>query len=130
MVELAVKVKTIEASKTSDETNFNSQVTFGVNSSINEVERGPGVLGMKFSIDIDTQPAAAKVFVSGAATLTGKDEEIEELLNAKEADGSPVLFMRIYQKVYAMVYLVAGSLDIPYPAPGLLKVNSVATAQA
>ena len=39
-------------------------------------------------MDIETQPAAARVFVSGTATLKGKDEEVDEMLGTKEKDGS------------------------------------------
>jgi hypothetical protein len=80
-------------------------------------------------MDIETQPAAARVFVSGTATISGKDEEIDSTLGASEKDGTPTLFMRIYQQVYPTMYLLCGSMKVPYPAPGLLKLNQVATAE-
>ncbi|MDG6902085.1 MAG: hypothetical protein JRM80_09010 [Nitrososphaerota archaeon] len=129
MVDIAVSVKGIEANKTSDEANESTPVTFNVNSSINEADRGPGFLNLKFSMDVETQPAAARVFVSGTAMLKGKDDEIDQLLAAKEADGSPALFMKIYQRVYPTMYLLCGTLRLPYPAPGLLKLNRMASAE-
>ncbi|MDG6960664.1 MAG: hypothetical protein JRN47_08315 [Nitrososphaerota archaeon] len=129
MVDIAVSVKGIEANKTSDEANESTPVTFNVNSSINEADRGPGFLNLKFSMDVETQPAAARVFVSGTAMLKGKDDEIDQLLAAKEADGSPALFMKIYQRVYPTMYLLCGTLKLPYPAPGLLKLNRMASAE-
>ena len=129
MVDIEVSVKGIEANKTSDEANESTQVTFNVNSTINESDRGPGFLNLKFSMDVETQPTAARVFVSGMATLKGKDEEIEQLIGAKEQDGTPALFMKIYQRVYPTMYLLCGSLKIPYPAPGLLKLNRIASAE-
>ena len=129
MVEVEVSVKGIEANKTADEVSESAQVTFNVNSSINESDRGPGFLNLKFSMDIETQPAAARVFVSGTAGLKGKDEEIDQLLAAKEGDGTPALFMRIYQRVYPTMYLLCGTLKIPYPAPGLLRLNRMASAE-
>ncbi|MDG6919853.1 MAG: hypothetical protein JRN11_07680 [Nitrososphaerota archaeon] len=129
MVDVEVSVKGIEANKTSDEASESTQVTFNVNSSINESDRGPGFLNLKFSMDIETQPAAARVFVSGTTTLKGKDDEIDQLLAAKEGDGTPTLFMRIYQRVYPTMYLLCGTLRIPYPAPGLLKLNRMASAE-
>jgi hypothetical protein len=129
LVDIEVSVKGIEANKTSDEANESTQVTFNVNSTINESDRGPGFLNLKFSMDVETQPAAARVFVSGMATLKGKDEEIEQLIGAKEQDGTPALFMKIYQRVYPTMYLLCGSLKIPYPAPGLLKLNRIASAE-
>lgn len=129
MAQVDVLVKGIEANKTSDEANEATPVTFNVNASINEADRGPGFLNLKFSMDLETQPAAARVHVSGSATLKGKDEEIDEVLGAKEKDGTPTLFMKIYQRVYPTMYLLCGSLKIPYPAPGLLRLNRMATAE-
>lgn len=127
--QIEVLVKAIEANKTSDEANESTQVTFNVNASINEADRGPGFLNLKFSMDIETHPAAARVFVSGTATLSGKEDEIDVVLASKEKDGTPTLFMKIYQRVYPTMYLLCGSLKIPYPAPGLLRLNRVATAE-
>ncbi|MDG7010836.1 MAG: hypothetical protein JRN57_01825 [Nitrososphaerota archaeon] len=130
MVQIEVLVKGMEANKTSDEANESTPVTFNVNSSINEADRGPGFLNLKFSMDIETQPAAARIFVSGTATLKGKEDEIDEVLGAKEKDGTtPSLFMKIYQRVYPTMYLLCGSLKIPYPAPGLLKLSQMAGAE-
>ena len=130
MVQVEVAVKGIEANKTSDEVNESTAVTFNVNSSINEADRGPGFMNLKFSMDIETQPAAARLFVSGTATVKGKEDEIDELIGAKEKDGTtPTLFMKIYQRVYPTMYLLCGSLKIPYPAPGLLRMSQMASAE-
>ncbi len=130
LVQVDVLVKGIEANKTAEEVNESTQVTFNVNSSINEADRGPGFLNLKFSMDIETQPAAARIFVSGTATLKGKEDEIDAVLEAKEKDGTtPTLFMKIYQRVYPTMYLLCGSLKIPYPAPGLLRLSQMASAE-
>lgn len=129
MAQIDVLVKGIEANKTSDEANESTPVTFNVNASINESDRGPGFLNLKFAMDIETQPSAARIHVSGSATLSGKEGEIDEILAAKEKDGTPTLFMKMYQRVYPTMYLLCGSLKIPYPAPGLLKLSQVAAAE-
>ena len=129
MVQIDVLVKGIEANKTQDEANESTAITFNVNASISESDRGPGALSLKYSMDIETSPAAARLHVSGTASLTGKDSEIEEMLAAKEKDGTPTLFMKIYQRVYPTMYLLCGALKIPYPAPGLLRLNQVAGAE-
>ena len=131
MVQVDVTVKGIEATKTADEVSESTPVTFNVNSSINEADRGPGFMNLKFSMDVETQPSAARLFVSGTATLKGKEEEIDELIGAKEKDGTtPTLFMKIYQRVYPTMYLLCGSLKLPYPAPGLLRLSQMASAEA
>lgn len=129
MAQVDVLVKGIEANKTADGVNESTPVTFNVNASINESDRGPGFLNLKFSMDIETQPSAARLHVAGSATVSGKDGEIDTMLSAREADGTPTLFMKIYQRVYPTMYLLCGSLKIPYPAPGLLKLSQVATAE-
>ena len=129
LVQLDVLVKGMEANRTSDEANESTPMTFNVNASISESDRGPGFLSLKFSMDIETQPAAARVRVAGTANLSGKDSEIEEMLGSREKDGTPTIFMKIYQRVYPTMYLLCGSLKLPYPAPGLLRLSQVATAE-
>ena len=129
MVQIDVLVKGIEANKTQDEANESTAITFNVNASISESDRGPGALSLKYSMDIETSQAAARLHDSGTASLTGKDSEIEEMLAAKEKDGTPTLFMKIYQRVYPTMYLLCGALKIPYPAPGLLRLNQMAGAE-
>lgn len=115
MGQVDVQIKSVETSRTSEGVDENADVTFNVGSSIGESDRGPGFVNLKFSIDLETQPPAARIFVSGTASVRGKDEEIDEMLAAKERDGTPTLFMRIYQRVYPTMYLLCGSLHVPYP---------------
>jgi len=123
--QLDVIIKGVESSRTSEDADENAEVAFNVNSSISEHDSGPGFVNLKFSIDMETQPSAARIFVSGTARVAGKENEIEEMLGAKEKDGTPTLFMRIYQRVYPTMYLLSGSLHVPYPGPGLLRQNHV-----
>lgn len=125
--QIDVQIKGVETSRTSEGVDENTEVMFAVNSSISESDRGPGFINLKFSIEMETQPSAARVFISGTASVTGKEEEIDELLAAKERDGTPTLFMRIYQRAYPTMYLLCGSLHVPYPGPGLLRRNKVET---
>jgi len=122
-----VVIKGVESSRTSEDATEDAEVAFNVNSSISESDSGPGFVTLKYSIDMETQPPAAKIFVSGTARIAGKDGEIEELLSSKEKDGTPTVFMRIYQRVYPTMYLLTGALHVPYPGPGLLRQNRVET---
>jgi hypothetical protein len=122
-----VVIKGVESSRTAEDANENVDVAFNVNSSISESDSGPGFVTLKYSIDMETQPSAARIFVSGTAKISGKDGEIEQLLGAKENDGTPTVFMRIYQRVYPTMYLLSGALHVPYPGPGLLRQNRMET---
>jgi hypothetical protein len=129
MVEVEVLIRSVEAARLSEDAKDSSEVAFEVTASLNETDRSPGQLVMRFSIDIQTAPQVAKIDISGVAKIIGEEQEIERLLTGKEPGSTPPVFMSVYKKVYAMLYLIAGSLRIPYPSPGLLKVVKVATSK-
>jgi len=127
MVELDVLVKNVEATRLSDEAKDETSVTFDVAASLSEVEHQAGQFTLKYTIAITSQPPIARMDVAGTARITGEEAEIQELLKTADANTPPPVFMGIYQKVYAILYLLSGSLKIPYPSPGLMKVVKMAT---
>ncbi len=129
MLEVEVAMKSVEATKSVDSANQDTQTVYNVNASISEGARKPGEVVLRFNMELGTQPEIARLVVNGSATLKGEDAEIDTLLTAKE-DSVPVVFMRIYQRVYAVLYLVCGSLKVPYPSPGLLKSVHVSSTQS
>ena len=129
MAEVEVALKSVEATKVSETANPDTQVVFNVNASISEGSRKTGEVVLRFSFELSTQPEIARLMANGSATVTGEDRDIDTLLTAKEEGSVPVVFMRIYQRVYATLYLVCGSLKIPYPSPGLLKSVHVSADQ-
>ncbi|MDG6898514.1 MAG: hypothetical protein JRN24_02120, partial [Nitrososphaerota archaeon] len=124
-----VEIRALEAARATEEPAEDLDVVFNVNASISETDRGDGFVVLKYSVDLETNPAAARLRVSGTARVSGRDEEVEKLAAGKEKDGTPTLFMKIYQKVYPTMYLLCGCLKIPYPAPGLLRLNGTATEE-
>ena len=46
---------------------------------------------------------------------------------SSDQNSPPPVFRTIYQKVYAVLYLLSGSLKIPYPSPVLMKVVKMAS---
>lgn len=127
MVEVEVLVKNVEANRLSDETRGETSVTFDVAASLAEVDHQAGQFTLKYSIAITSQPPIARMDVAGTARITGEEAEIQELLKTPDGNNPPPIFMSIYQKVYAILYLLAGSLKIPYPSPGLMKVVKMAS---
>ena len=121
MAGIEVTIKSVEGNKLAEDITSDSSVSFNVNANITESERNPDRLSLKFVIELTTDPDVAKMTVTGNAVLTGDDKEIDFLLTPKEGESVPPVFMKIYQKVYAVLYLVSGSLRIPYPSPGLLR---------
>jgi hypothetical protein len=127
MVEVEVLVKNVEAIRLSEEARDETSVTFDVAASLSETEHQAGSFTLKYSIAITSQPPIARMDVAGTAKLTGEEAEIQELLKTPDANTPPPVFMTIYQKVYAILYLLSGSLKIPYPSPGLMKVVKMAS---
>ena len=122
-------IKSVEGTKLAEDVTSDSSVNFDVSANLVESERNPDRLTLKFTIELSTDPEVAKMTISGNAVITGDDKEIESLLTPKPDENVPPVFMKIYQKVYAILYLVSGSLKIPYPSPGLLKGVRVASAR-
>ncbi len=121
MAGIDVTIKSVEGNKLAEDVTSDSSVNFNVNANITESERGPDKLNLKFVIELTTDPDVAKMTVTGNAVLTGDEKEIDFLLTPKEGESVPPVFMKIYQKVYAVLYLVSGSLRVPYPSPGVLR---------
>ena len=126
MVEVEVLVKNVEANRLSEEARDETSVTFDVAASLSEVDHQAGQFTLKYSIAITSQPPVARMDVAGTARITGEEAEIQELLKTTDGNTPPPVFMSIYQKVYAILYLLSGSLKIPYPSPGLMKVVKMA----
>ena len=127
MVEVEVLVKNVEANRLSEETRDETSVTFDVAASLAEVDHQAGQFTLKYTIAITSQPPVARMDVGGTARITGEEAEIQGLLKTPDGNTPPPVFMTIYQKVYAILYLLSGSLKIPYPSPGLMKVVKMAS---
>jgi len=129
MAEVDIVVKSVEGRRLTQESKEDSKATFDVHVSLVETERNPDSMSIKFTMEMETRPAIAKLSIAGSATIRGSDEDIQALTIAKDESGVPPLFMKVYQKIYATMYLLCGSLKIPYPAPGLLKSTKVSTSR-
>lgn len=129
MAGIDVSIRAVEGSKLAEDVTSDSTVSFNVTANLTESERNPDKLTLKFSIELTSDPEVAKMTIAGTATITGDDKEIDSLLTPKPGETVPPVFMRIYQKVYAILYLVSGSLKIPYPSPGLLKGVRLASSR-
>jgi hypothetical protein len=125
MAEVEVLVRTIEAKRLSESSADDASVNFDVGATLTESGREAGSLTLKFDIMITAQPPVAKINVGGSARISGEEHDIESMLTSKSPDSTPPIFMTIYQKVYAVLYLLSGSLKIPYPSPALMKVVKV-----
>jgi len=129
MVEIEVTIKSVEGMKLAENVSSETEVVFNAVAAISQNERSVGLVSLKFNIDLESRPEVAKITVAGTATLRGEDNMIDQFLEVKGDDSVPPVFMKIYEKVYAIFYLLSGSLRIPYPTPGLLRTVQVVSGR-
>ncbi|MBI2126566.1 MAG: hypothetical protein HYU02_04540 [Thaumarchaeota archaeon] len=120
MAEVDVSIQKLECTRL-PRLGEEAEVTFDVNASLKETSRNPGSFVLDFEIAIDTHPPVAGMLLIGSAMITGKDEEIQNLISIEDQNSAPPIFMMIYQKIYSVLYLLAGTIAIPYPSPGLIR---------
>lgn len=75
---------------------------------------------MNFNLLLTTKPSVVKFKVEGNATLTGKDEEINKVLEVDPEMKVPYVFQKVYQKAFEAMYLLSTILKSPPPPPNLL----------
>lgn len=121
MLEIAVQVERVDGTRISDKANENAQSNYNLNVSLSEKDRTTDSLVLNFQIELTSSPPMAKFVVSGFATMKGNKEDIASGINAPDANRPPLVLITIYERVYGLLYLVAGNLRVPYPMPNLLK---------
>lgn len=97
-----------------------SALNFDVNVKLEEKERKSGSLVVGFVLTVGTKPSLSKFEVEGMATLKGKNQEIERLLEVDPKTKIPLLLHGVYQRVFMATFLLATLLGTSYPPPDLL----------
>ena len=104
--------------------NENSLSNYSLNVSLSEKDRTADALVLSFSLELTSQPQAARFKISGTASLKGTREEIRDEITAPDEKKPPPILVTIYERVYSTLYVLAGSLKVPHPMPNLLKKTS------
>jgi len=126
--EVITKIRNVEVKKMDDKADHNTPVIFDFGANLEEADRSSEGVVLNFKMTMDTEPAIARFIVEGTAKISGEESEIEKLLSADPQTNVPFVFTRIYQTVYSVIFMLAGTVDIPYPSPALLKRPHVRTA--
>lgn len=126
--EVATKIRSITSLKSDEKANHNTPVMFNFNVNMEEVDRTSDSVKLNFQMVMDTDPPIAKFSVDGVTLVTGDSAEIEKTLAPDPQTNVPQVFTRIYQQVYSVVFMLAGTIDVPYPSPALLKRAHVRSA--
>ncbi len=126
--EVITKISSVSAQKTDDTATHNTQVVFSFGVNMDQSDQRNDAVKLNFHMTMETEPAVAKFVVEGYATVRGEPGEIDKILSADPQTNVPIVFTRIYQEVYAVIFLLAGQIDVPYPSPALLKKTQVRQA--
>lgn len=95
-------------------------VNFDVKAKLEERDRRSQAVVVSFSLFLTTKPSVVKFEVEGTATLTGKDAEINKMLEADPETKVPYVFQRVYQYAFTAMYLLSTILNAPPPPYDLL----------
>lgn len=94
-------------------------VSFDVKAKLEEKERRSQMVVVNFSLFLTTKPSVVKFEVDGTATLTGKDEEINKMLEVDPDIKVPYVFQKVYQNAFEAMYLLSTILKTPSPPHNL-----------
>lgn len=95
-------------------------INFDVKAKLEEKERRSQMVIVSFNLFLATKPSVVKFEVEGTATLTGKDAEINKMLEVVPEIKVPYVFQRVYQNAFEAMYLLSTILKSPPPPPNLL----------
>ena len=95
-------------------------VNFDVKAKLEERERKSQTIIIGFNLLLTTKPSIVKFEVEGTATLTGKDAELNKMLEVDPETKVPYVFQRIYQYAFTAMYLLSTILNAPPPPQDLL----------
>ena len=124
MLEVEVTVEKIDCTGHADRVKEISKSNYTLNVSLAERKRRPEGLTLSFTLEIIGAMDVATLNISGAARLTGSESEIAESLAVGEGKTTPQVVETIYEKIYGLVYLLAGTMKVPHPLPNLVKKSS------
>jgi hypothetical protein len=95
-------------------------INFNVKAKLAERERKSQMVILDFKLFLTTKPSLVKFEVEGIATLSGKDAEINKMLEVDPETKVPYVFQRIYQTAFTAMYLLSTILNVPPPPQDLL----------
>lgn len=95
-------------------------VNFDVKAKLEEKERKSQMVVVGFTLQLTTKPSIVKFEIEGTATLTGKDTEINKMLEIDPETKVPYVFQKVYQNTFTAMYLLSTILNTPPPPIDLL----------
>jgi hypothetical protein len=121
VLEVSVIVEKIEALRLTEKANEDLRSNYKLNVGLTEKQRKAASLVLGFTLELTQVPQTAKITLTGTAELTGTEEEIKERITSKSETAPPPVVEIIYERVYGLVYIIAGGIKVPRPLPNLLR---------
>ena len=125
-VSIQVAISNISAVKL-NEKPATGELTFDIGAKLEEEEKRSGQVTVLFVLTVGTKPSVVKFGIEGLATLTGKEADIEKLLEVDPETKIPRMLYGVYQHVFMALYIVSTILDAPYPPPDLFHSSKQPT---
>jgi len=91
-----------------------------VKARLEEKERRSQTVVVGFSLQLNTKPSIVKFEVEGTATITGKETEINRMLEVDPETKLPYVFQKVYQHTFMAMYVLSTLLNTPPPPVDLL----------
>jgi len=95
-------------------------VNFDVKAKLEEKERRSQMVVVGFTLQLTTKPSIVTFEIEGTAILTGKDTEINKMLEIDPETKVPYVFQKVYQNTFTAMYLLSTILNTPPPPLNLL----------
>lgn len=121
VLEISVLPESVDAARMNDRATEDAKSNYSLNVSLSERDRSSEALVLAFTIELTSQPQAARFRVMGRASLKGSKDEIRTEITAPDDSRPPPILVTIYERVYSTIYVLAGALKVPSPMPNLLK---------
>lgn len=95
-------------------------VNFDVKARLEEKERRSQTVVVGFNLQLNTKPSVVKFEVEGTTTITGKETEINRMLEVDPETKLPYVFQKVYQHTFMAMYVLSTLLNAPPPPVDLL----------
>lgn len=102
------------------------ELTFTVDAKLEEREHRSGQVKIAFALNFGTKPSVVKFGVEGIAILSGKEADIEKMMEMDPETRIPRVLYGVYQQVFTSLFLVSTVMSSPYPPANLFNASKQA----
>jgi len=104
------------------EADLSSFIKYDIDAALDEVTVTEKLSKLKFSFTVLSDPKNIRLAVEGFATIEGSESEREKILGIDEND-IPKILNLIYHDLFATIFMLAKSIQIPCPPHILGKIT-------